>query len=168
MSQSRKIDVHHHMVPDFYSAALKSLGVDAATGAPLPCWTPDESLSLMDQTGISRAYLSISCPGVYFGDDGAARELARRCNEYGSALKNESDRFGFFASLSQSVEEDAVAEACHALDERGADGVTLLSSVDGLYLGHPDYWPLMEELNNRKAIVFVHPNLHKTVGEIQL
>jgi predicted TIM-barrel fold metal-dependent hydrolase len=50
----------------------------------------------------------------------------------------------------------------------GADGVTLLSSVDGQYLGHPDYWPLMAELNRRRAVVFVHPNLHRSAFDIQL
>ncbi len=54
------------------------------------------------------------------------------------------------------------------MDELDADGVTLLSSVDGQYLGHRDYWPLMEELDRRCAVVFVHPNLHASVKDIQL
>lgn len=163
-----KIDVHHHMVPPFYAQALKKLGVDQAAGAALPDWTPEKSLALMDATGIDRAYLSVSCPGVYFGDAGAAGELARACNEYGSALKRGSERFGFFATVSQLQVDGAVAELVHALDVLGADGLTLLSSVDGQYLGHPDYWPLMEELNRRKAVVFIHPNLPTFAGEIRL
>ena len=168
MSQPEKIDVHHHMVPEFYSAALKSRGVDAAAGAPLPHWTPDGSMAVMDATGISKAYLSISCPGVFFGDAVEAKELARRCNEYGSELKTANERFGYFATISQTIEKDAVAEAIHAIENLGADGVTLLSSVDGVYLGHPDYWPLMEELNRRKAVVFIHPNLPDSAKNIQL
>ena len=169
MTQSRnKIDVHHHMVPEFYARTLKQLGVNNAAGADLPQWSPEKSLALMDATDISRAYLSISCPGVFFGDAGAANELARECNEYGSSLKKESDKFGFFATISQTQSNHAVAEVAHALDTLGADGVTLLSSVDGQYLGHPDYWPLMDELNRRKAVVFVHPNLHSTVKDIRL
>lgn len=163
-----KIDVHHHMVPSFYARALKQLGVDQAAGAPLPEWTAETSLALMDATGIAKAYLSVSCPGVYFGDAGQAGELARQCNEFGSALKKGSDRFGFFATVSQTQSDSAAAEVTHAIDALGADGVTLLSSVDGKYLGHPDYWPLMEELNRRRAVVFVHPNLPRTAGDIQL
>jgi 6-methylsalicylate decarboxylase len=162
------IDVHHHMVPEFYASALKKLGVDAAAGAALPDWTPEKSLAVMDATGIAKAYLSVSCPGVYFGDAGAASELARACNEYGSALKNKSERFGFFATVSQTQAQSAVAEVGHAIDVLGADGVTLLSSVDGQYLGHRDYWPLMEELNRRKAVVFIHPNLPSTASDIKL
>ena len=169
MTHSRnRIDVHHHMVPEFYARTLKRLGVDNAAGAELPDWSPEKSLALMDATNISRAYLSISCPGVYFGDAGAASELARECNEYGSALKKGSDKFGFFATVSQTQSNHAVAEVGYALDTLGADGVTLLSSVDGHYLGHPDYWPLMDELNRRKAVVFIHPNLHNTVKDIRL
>lgn len=78
-----KIDVHHHMVPPFYAQALKKLGVDQAAGASLPDWTPEKSLALMDATGIAKAYLSVSCPGVYFGDAGAA--------EIDERLQRESD-----------------------------------------------------------------------------
>jgi len=127
------------MVPDFYANTLKKKGVDTAAGAPLPVWTPEGSLALMDDTCISHAYLSISCPGVYFGDAGEANELARQCNEYGSELKRDQERLGFFATVSQTVMPDALTEAVHALNQLDADGVTLLSSVDGKYLGHPDY-----------------------------
>lgn len=167
-SPANKMDVHHHMVPEFYAHALKKLGVHEAAGAPLPDWAPEKSLALMDATGIAKAYLSVSCPGVFFGDAGHAVELARQCNEYASALKKQGDRFGFFATVSQTQADSAVAEVIHACDVLGADGVTLLSSVDGQYLGHTAYWPLLEELNRRKAVVFVHPNLPRNASEIRL
>jgi len=46
-----KIDVHHHMVPEFYSDHLKRLGVDQAAGAALPAWCPENSPALMAATG---------------------------------------------------------------------------------------------------------------------
>ena len=52
----------------------------------------------MDRPGIAKAYLSISSPGVNFGDDQAANNLARRYNDEGARLKRaHPDRFGFFA-----------------------------------------------------------------------
>lgn len=36
-----KIDVHHHMVPEFYRDHLQRLGVDQAAGVALSCsYTP--------------------------------------------------------------------------------------------------------------------------------
>jgi hypothetical protein len=53
----------------------------------------------MDRLGIETAFLSISSPGVNFGDDVAARTLARQINEEGARLVREyPGRFGFFAS----------------------------------------------------------------------
>ncbi len=164
----RKIDVHHHMVPDFLKRELNGLGIKHAGGKELPDWDPEKSLAIMDAAGIQKSYLSTSCPGVFFGDSVAACELSRQCNEYAGELRREDERFGFFATIPQTLEQGSVSEARHALDYLGADGVTLLSSVDGIYLGNPKYDALMEELNRRKAVVFLHPNLHSTADDIDL
>ncbi|MEV5517742.1 amidohydrolase family protein [Streptomyces flaveolus] len=68
------------------------------------------------------------------------------------------DRFGFFATLTLPDVEGAVAEAGHALDELGADGVVLLANSKGVYLGDSAFDPLMDALNRRSAVVFVHPS----------
>src|SRR5260370_10432497 len=43
------------------------------------------------------------------------------------------------------------------MDTLKMDGIGILSSYQGKYLGNPYYAPLMEELNRRKAVVFCHP-----------
>ena len=62
---SSLIDVHHHMIPPAYVAALREAGRDI-TG--FPSWTPEQSIELMGRLGIDKAILSISSPGVWFGD----------------------------------------------------------------------------------------------------
>jgi 6-methylsalicylate decarboxylase len=154
-----RIDVHTHFLPDFYVEALNSAGLSRLDGiVGLPKWSPEAALKLMDQLGVSIAILSISSPGVHFGDDAAARALARRVNEDGARLqKSYSGRFGQLASLPLPDIDGAVAEAIYALDTLRADGVILLTNHRGVYLGDPKLEPLYDELNSRRAVVLIHP-----------
>ena len=154
-----RIDVHHHTIPPQYRAALEARGIVEAGGRDLPSWSAAESLAVMDRQGIATAVLSVSAPGVHFGDDAAARTLARQCNEASAELRRERpDRFGFFATLPLPDAAGAAAEAVYALDELGADGVVLLSShSDGSYLGDPRFEEVLAELDSRRAVAFIHP-----------
>ena len=123
----------------------------------------------MDANGIQTALLSLSCPGVYFGDAGEARDLARRCNEFSAELKDKyPDRFGMFAVLPMPFTELACREAVHALDVLRADGVALLGSTAGKFLGDPGLDELMAELDRRQTVLFVHPNLHSSSETLDL
>jgi predicted TIM-barrel fold metal-dependent hydrolase len=157
------IDVHHHLIPTVYRNTLDRLGIDKVAGASLPVWSPERSLRLMDQHDINLALTSLSAPGVWFGDDAAACSLARACNEYAAGMAAEfPGRFGSFAVLPMPLVQESCAEAVHALDVLGAAGVVLLASTHGTFLGDPSLDDLMRELNQRSAVVFVHPNIHAT------
>jgi len=154
------IDVHAHMVPPFYREAAVAAGLTYPDGLQMtyPDWSPTAALQLMDKLNIRTAILSVSSPGVHFGDDRAARALARQVNEYAADLKAGSpDRFGFFAALPLPDFDGAQGEAVHALDVLHADGVVLLSNHAGQYPGDPQFEPLLAELNQRDAVAFVHP-----------
>ncbi|MFI2670708.1 amidohydrolase family protein [Streptomyces albidoflavus] len=159
MTRTGLVDVHAHFVTDGYVAAARSAGVDHPDGMPgWPSWSVEEHLALMDRAGIDRSYLSVSSPGVHFGDDAAARTLAREVNTFGAGVRDaHPDRFGHFASLPLPDVEGALAEAVHALDVLGADGVTVETNHHGHYLGDPRFEPLWAELDRRGAVVFVHP-----------
>ncbi|MFE6691860.1 amidohydrolase family protein [Streptomyces sp. NPDC057743] len=156
-----RIDVHQHIVPPVWADALAARGLDSG-GWPIPAWSPSSAIAMMDRQGIATGVLSVTSPGVHL-DTGAdadvnARTLARAVNEYGAeVVKDHPDRFGHFASIPLPDVDAAVAEAVHALDTLGADGVVLMSNVHGRYLGDPDFAPLWAELDRRRATVFIHP-----------
>jgi predicted TIM-barrel fold metal-dependent hydrolase len=94
---SRTIDLHHHVIPDFYWHASNEDG-NAAGGINPPRWSLEGAIAYLDEAEIDVAVPSISTPGVHFGDDAAARTLARRVNEYVADIKRDRpDRFGGFA-----------------------------------------------------------------------
>jgi predicted TIM-barrel fold metal-dependent hydrolase len=153
------VDVHAHFLTDHYVKTAKAAGITQPDGMPgWPNWTVDEHLQLMDEQNIAHAILSISSPGVHFGDDEAATALAREVNEYAAAMVRENpDRFSFFASVPLPAVDAAVDEAAYALDHLGARGVIVMSNSAGRYLGDPALDPLWNLLNTRRAVVFEHP-----------
>jgi 6-methylsalicylate decarboxylase len=158
MTPPGRIDVHTHFLPEQYRAALVRHGQDTIAGAQVPDWSPQLHAEFMTAWGIEMSLVSISDPGVHFGDAGEARELARLVNEEGAALiRSDPDRWGALASLPLPDMDESLAELAHALDVLELDGVTLLSSADGTYLGDPAWTDLYEELDRRSALVFVHP-----------
>jgi predicted TIM-barrel fold metal-dependent hydrolase len=114
----------------------------------------------MDRYAIATAITSISEPGIYFGDKAFATDLARRCNEYSAQLiRDYPRRFGALAILPLPDIDASLRELEYALDTLNLDGVVLLSSVDGRYLGDPLFDELFNELNRRKAVVLLHPTV---------
>ncbi|WP_328315603.1 amidohydrolase family protein [Streptomyces sp. NBC_00388] len=159
MTPAGLIDVHAHFVTDSYVAAARSAGIEHPDGMPgWPAWSVEQHLGLMEGSGIEKSYLSVSSPGVHFGDDVAARALAREVNAFGAQVRSDHpQRFGHFASLPLPDVEGSLAEAAHALDVLGADGVAVETNHHGVYLGDSRFEPLWEDLDRRGALVFVHP-----------
>ena len=152
------VDIHHHVLPDFFWQATNE-GDNPVGGIAPPPWSRASALSFLDDASIDVAVTSVSTPGVHTGDDAAARVLARRCNELAAELiRDRPDRFGGFACLPLPDLDGALAELAYALDDLRLDGVVLFSNARGRYLGDPRFTPLFDELQQRAALVFVHPN----------
>ena len=151
-----RIDTHHHLSSPGFIAEISG----RRTGQlPLMHWTPAKSLDDMDKGGVATSILSISEPGVFFGNFDAARALARECNEFGAkTIANHPGRFGQFAIVPLPDVEGALREIAHALDTLKADGICMMTDYRGKFLGDPAFTPVMEELNRRKAVVYTHPN----------
>ena len=153
------IDVHAHFVTDGYIAAARDAGHEHPDGMPgWPDWSPESHLALMDSAGIATSMLSVSSPGVHFGDDGAARELAREVNEFAARVVGDHPgRFGHLASLPLPDIDGSLTETAYALDVLGSAGVAVETNAHGIYLGDPRFFPIWAELDRRAAVVFVHP-----------
>ena len=154
-----RIDTHHHLIPPDYRKALQKAGLEQAGGRQLPEWSPDESLQAMADLDVGTAVLSVSTPGTAFLPKPAdAAALARDLNDYTAELAaTQPDRFGFFATVPLPHVDESVAEVVRALDELSADGVVLLANNAGRYLGEDGQDALSAALNDRSAVVFIHP-----------
>jgi 6-methylsalicylate decarboxylase len=154
-----RIDTHHHLIPPDYRQLLQERGISAASGRELPEWSPEASLQQMAELGIGTAILSVSTPGTAFLPNPAdAATLARDLNDYTAHLTvAHPDRFGFFATVPLPHINESVAETVRALDNLRADGVVLLANNAGAYLGAEGQDALFAALNDRSAVVFIHP-----------
>lgn len=154
-----RIDVHHHFLPDFYADALAKAGLKTVDGGmPIPAWSVEAALQVMDRQQIETAMISLSSPSAHFLPPAKRAGLLAEVNAAGAALvAAHPGRFGFFASLPMPDIDASLAEIRRAFDGLGADGVILETNVDGVYLGAPVFAPIFAELNRRKATVFLHP-----------
>jgi 6-methylsalicylate decarboxylase len=149
-----RIDVHHHMLPPFYMDLRRK----AENVGQMPPWSPSKSLDDMEKGGVTTAMLSLAVSGVTFDLGEAGRSLARKSNDFGAQLvRDNPTRFGLLAALPLPDPQGSLAEIEYALDTLHADGIALLSSYGDKWLGTGTYAPVFEELNRRKAVVFVHP-----------
>src|SRR5882672_1184733 len=116
-----RIDIHHHFGPSVWVAEVK--------GRPLlqtanTTWTPAKSIEDMDRGGVAASVISITNPGLWFGDKAVTTRVARACNEYAAKLvQDHPNRFGFFAAMPLPDVDATLKEIGYAYDALKADGV---------------------------------------------
>jgi predicted TIM-barrel fold metal-dependent hydrolase len=140
----RRIDVHHHYDMPGGRGVLGS-------------WTATRALDEMDKHGIETSIISRTSGETEEGGE-KGRAFARRSNEFAAkVVSDHPKRFGFFANIAYSDPDGAMKELEYAYETLHADGVSLLSSIGDKWPGDRAFDPVFDELNRRKAILFLHP-----------
>jgi 6-methylsalicylate decarboxylase len=150
-----RIDIHHHVFSPAYVAELAKVNQ-----APpiVRNWSVARTIDDMDKAGVATSIVSVTTPQVGFTDAANAKRIAREGNEWAARLGTEhKGRFGSFAMLPMQDTDGALREIEYSLDVLKADGIGLLTSYGDKWLGHPQFAPIMDELNRRKAILYTHP-----------
>lgn len=155
----KPVDVHTHIILPEYKALLQQHGAELEETFPLPDWDAERHIAFMDSAGIGCAILTMPAPQPYYGDVAESAACIRRINEASAEAKAKyPGRFKFCASLPLPDVDAAIREAVYALDTLGADGVKLATNSRGQYLGDKELDPLMEVLNERHAVIIIHPH----------
>ncbi|MGW1723469.1 amidohydrolase family protein [Streptomyces sp. NPDC002306] len=160
---SSRIDVHAHLWSAAYldriersgksdTATQRGIGADA-TDAEL-----DRRFALMDRAGVDLQVLSVAPQSPHLADESDAVALAATANEsYAELVSRFPGRFRAFAALPLPHIDAALRELTHALDDLGAVGAGVTTTVLGRTLADPLFHPLYEELDRRGAVLYIHP-----------
>jgi len=161
MPAPHRIDTHHHILPPPWLAEERERILADAQAIPVEqqlAWSPAAAIEAMDAAGTATAIISVSSPGVWFGNAEQAKRLARIVNDYGAQMcRDHKGRFGMFAVLPFPDVEGSLREIEYAFDVLKLDGIGLLTSYGDTWPGNPRYAPIFDELNRRKSIVYFHP-----------
>ncbi|MDB5974984.1 MAG: putative metal-dependent hydrolase, TIM-barrel fold [Nevskia sp.] len=151
-----KIDTHHHIFPKVYVDAVgMEMLASVMPGGKAPTWSAEAAISMMDSNGIREGIASVSS-GPPLTD---AATLLRKCNDAAADLRARyPGRFGSFASLPLPDVDASLREIEYSLDTLKADGFILFTSYEGRYLGDPLFQPVLQELDRRGSVAFIHPN----------
>jgi predicted TIM-barrel fold metal-dependent hydrolase len=122
-------------------------------GFPLPKYDVENHLKWMDEAGVETSVLTLAAPQPTSAD------VVRQTNEAAARIRREHPgRFLFCAALPLPDVSRAIEEVKYALDTLKADGIKLATNVNGQYLGAPELDTLFSVLNERKAVVILHPH----------
>ena len=154
------MDVHSHLITPEFVSSLEKEGRLMDEGFPLPKYDVYNHLKWMDEAGVETSVLTLAAPQP------TSAQTVRQTNETAARIKREHPmRFLFCAALPLPDVNAAIEEAKYALDVLKADGIKLATNVDGQYLGAPELDTLFSVLNERKAVVILHPHRPEPVNQ---
>ena len=153
------IDVHSHIITPEYVSSLIEEHRLMDEGFPLPEYDVTNHLKWMNEAGVQTSVLTLAAPQPTSAD------VVRQTNETAARIKKEHPgRFLFCAALPLPDVNAAIREVIYTLDTLKADGIKLATNVGGQYLGAPELDTLFSVLNERKAVIILHPHRPEPVN----
>jgi predicted TIM-barrel fold metal-dependent hydrolase len=177
-----RIDFHSHYLPPRYFEQMDKLGVSdriesVAHYGPLLSQAAQRQFAAgeaafiadwvanMDTCGVDLAVTSIGGAQPYLGDRAPAVSLTRFANAMlRDAVEWGNGRIAAFGSLPLPHPQPALEEITFCLDECGFTGINLGCSADDLPLDDPRFDEVWAALDERRAIVYIHPGTKPAVG----
>lgn len=124
-----------------------------------------QRLTWMDEAGIDRSILGLGGGHPSFADPAKAVDLTQLMNdELEEASRLSGGRLGGFACLPLPHVEESLREIARIFDTLGLEGVNLGCSVSGKPLDSPEFEPVWEALDQRSAVVLIHPGTTPKMG----
>ncbi|MCW3835698.1 amidohydrolase family protein [Sphingomonas canadensis] len=113
----------------------------------------------MDATGIDKAVLSLTSPGVQpFLDVAEATAMVGRANDtLKDACERYPDRFYGMTSIAPQDPEWSAAEIRRGAGELGFHGVMVNSHTQGHYLDEPQFDPILRAVADAGQVLYIHP-----------
>ena len=156
-----KIDTHFHYYPPHVQT------FPGVSNPAIMAWTQQRAIEELDKNNVRTGMLSMaSVPQAWFKQDAqASRKFVRDINDYGAKMvQDHPGRFGLFTYLSMLDIEGTLKEIEYGFDTLKADGVNISTGWIDKYPGDPMFAPIFQELNRRKAVVYLHPTTQACCG----
>ena len=168
------IDVHNHVYPPDYVEAIRTgpsayqVTVDNE-GNPILHSPGDYNIlvpahRLMDArqeaiqaAGVDSQLISLTAPGTLLETPARAVALSRIVNDSFAQIQSTYACFPALATLPLNAPEACAAEFERAVTALGLKGAMVYSNANGVTLSDPQFWPLYERVNDRSAVLYIHP-----------
>jgi 5-carboxyvanillate decarboxylase len=119
----------------------------------------EQRLAHMDETGIDKAVLALTSPGVQpFLDLEVAKGTAQRANDrLAEAVSRYPDRFIGMTAVAPQDPNWSAAEIRRGANALGFKGVQINSHTQGAYLDEPQFDPIFRALADTGQPLYIHP-----------
>ncbi|MBK8629839.1 MAG: amidohydrolase [Sphingomonadales bacterium] len=119
----------------------------------------EQRIAHMDETGIDKAILALTSPGVQpMLDTAEARGIASRANDYlADAVQKYPTRYIGMTAVAPQDPEWSAAEIRRGANELGFKGVQINSHTQGHYLDEPQFDPIFQALAETGQPLYIHP-----------